>query len=101
MTHPIARSGSLRAPIRGGMGQLRLVGELVDVVQKREQFGALGLAGAVERLGRRVQKLVGEPSRELIEHLLRRRTAGEQAAGSIELGDAKLIVMSLQRGDRR
>ena len=69
-------------PALGQMRQLRLVGQLVDVVQEREQLGAFGLAGAVERLGRRVQKLVGKPSRERFEHLLRWRTAGEQAAGA-------------------
>src|ERR1700730_3013364 len=100
MTHPLPRATSLRAAL-GRMRQLRLVGQLVDVVQEREQLRALGLAGAVERLGRGVQKLVGESARERFEHLLRRRPAREQTARTVELGDAKLVMMSLQRGNRR
>ena len=70
-------------------------------MQEREQLRALGFAGAVERLGRCVQKLVGESARERFEHLLRRRPASEQTARTVELGDAKLVMMSLQRSDRR
>src|SRR5437764_508393 len=63
MTHPLAGRGSPSARAPGRMRQLRLVGQLVDVVQEREQLRALGFAGAVERLGRGVQKLVGESAR--------------------------------------
>src|SRR2546423_13581360 len=101
MTHPLAGRGSPSARAPGRMRQLRLVGQLVDVVQEREQLRALGFAGAVERLGRGVQKLVGESARERIEHLLRRRPASEQTARTVELGDAKLVMMSLQRSDCR
>ena len=62
-----------------------LVGNLVDALEQRDQLGALGFAGLVERLRRRVQELVGEAARERLQHLLGRRAAHQQPAGALEL----------------
>ena len=48
-----------------------------------------------------MQKLVRESARELLEHLIRGRAAGEQPSGALELGGAQSVVMAMQRGDRR
>ena len=67
-----------------------VVGQLVDLLEHRDQLGALGVAGLVQRLRRRVQELVGEAARERFQHLLGRRAAGEQLARALELGGAQL-----------
>ena len=53
---------------------------LVDPLEQRDQFGAFGVAGLVQRLCRRVQEFVGESAREKLDHLLRRRAPNEQPA---------------------
>jgi hypothetical protein len=45
------------------------VGKVIDTVEQQEELGALGVAGVVERLRRRVHDLVGESPRKLFEHL--------------------------------
>ena len=47
-------------------------GQLVDALEQRDQLGALGVAGLVERRERRVQELVREAARQRFEHLVGR-----------------------------
>jgi hypothetical protein len=52
-----------RAPDGEPYPKLIVVRQLVDVVQHRQQLGALGVTGARQRLRGRVQELVGERGR--------------------------------------
>src|SRR6266403_3153069 len=70
-------------------------------MQQRQELGALGISRSIKRLRRRMQELVSEPAGELLEHLPRRRTAGEQPARPVQLGRAQSIVVALQRSDGR
>jgi hypothetical protein len=81
--------------------QLMYVGQLVNVMQERPEFTELGSACLTERLGRGMEKLIGEPACKLLEHLLRWRAARKQPARTLELGDPELVMMDLQCNDRR
>src|SRR5258708_2417500 len=55
-----------------------VVRQLVEALQRDPQLGALGFTGEVKRLRRRMQKLVGQAARELVENLLCGHAAGQQ-----------------------
>ena len=68
-----------------------VVRQLVEALQRDPQFRALGFAGEVERLRRRVQELVGQAARELIEDLIGRHAAGQQPSRALEFGGTQLV----------
>src|SRR5262245_58564404 len=62
-----------------------VVGDLVDLLEHRNQLRSLGVTRLAQRLCRRVQELVGESAREQVERLLGRHSAREQPAHTLEL----------------
>src|SRR6266542_3778846 len=77
------------------------VGHPVDLLEHCDELGAFGVTRLVQRLRRRVQELVGEAAGERFQHLLGRRAIREQLARALEFPGAELLVMTVQRGDRR
>ena len=71
------------------------------MLQQQREPWALGRGRVIQRLHRAMQKLVGQPARQLLEHLLFRHSARERPARTLELVDSKPFVMALQRLDRR
>src|SRR4051812_49435702 len=66
------------------VASLMPVGDLIDPLEHRDQFGTLGVAGLVQGLRRSMQELVGEAASEKLQHLLRRSAGDEKLARAFE-----------------
>ena len=106
MWRPILRTTSLRPSRRRlasqeldrrlqAFDQLTRGGQFVDLVQQRHEFRAFARARLVERLRRCMQEFIGEAASKLIEHYLRRGSAGDQPARSLDFGCAQPFVVSI------